>query len=93
MGVRWSELPLTGGFACQAGEITARAGVLHEFAHDIAGGVDEYPYRDSDVTVDSFDDGAYDFGELFVKNRVGVGCRRECGLSRWHGGRAWRSGR
>ena len=81
MGVRWSELPFSGGVAGEAREIGAGAGALHEFADDIASGVDEYPYRDSNVTVDSIDDGSGDFRELFVKDTVG--------LIRLRGGRAW----
>src|SRR3984957_11253753 len=81
---RWSEFPFAGCLACQAREIGARAGALHEFADDIASGVDEDAYRHSNVTVDSNDDGAGDFGKLFVKDAVG--------LIRWRGGRTWCSG-
>jgi hypothetical protein len=46
-----SELPFSGGIACQAGEIPAWPGIFQEFADDIARGINEHTHGDLDIAV------------------------------------------
>lgn len=48
----WNELPLPSGVLGEAGEISARPGIFHECANDVAGGLDQYPHRHVEAAFD-----------------------------------------
>lgn len=49
MGVFGSELPVSGGIACEAGEIPAGSRIFQQLADDIARRINEHAHRDVDV--------------------------------------------
>ena len=68
MSVRRSELPRSGGIACEAGEVPAWPWTLQEFADDIARGANEYTHRDFDVAANPVLYGTWDVWTYPVKH-------------------------
>ena len=67
MVARRCELPFSGGFGCQAGEILAWTWIFEGFVDDIAGAVDRYANRNPDMPADRVAGAARNVWNFLVK--------------------------
>ena len=69
VGIFGSELPVSGGIACEAGEIPAGPRVFQQLADDIARGINEHTDRDVDVAANLVLDDPVNVRDDPVKHR------------------------